>query len=156
MQAALFARRVPGPHDVLGRLEVDRHMRVRGLATVYAAGDTASVEVHPGQLALQACQYAHQTGKPAGYNAASDVLGMPLVAFRPDPYVTCLDLGAAGAVYTEGHHRRVFATGDAAKAIKRTVNREVIYPPLDDAEAILQRADPAGESRTPVYSSSLT
>jgi NADH:ubiquinone reductase (H+-translocating) len=159
MRAAPIAERVPGPHDLLGRLEVDRHLRVTGLPFVFAAGDTAAIEVEPGRRALQACQYAHQTGKPAGHNAASDLLGLPPVAFEPDPYVTCLDLGGAGAVYTEGFRRRIQATGEAGKRIKRTINRELIYPPLDDAEAILLRADPGHEQRPPTpadYSSTLT
>jgi NADH dehydrogenase len=124
-------------------------MRVRGLDTVFAAGDTASAAVAPGRLALQACQYAHQLGKVAGHNAASDLVGLPLVDFAPDPYVTCVDLGDAGAVYTEGHERTIRATGERGKAIKRTINRELIYPPLDDAATILARADHRAESRPP-------
>jgi NADH dehydrogenase len=159
MRAAPIAELVPGPHDALGRLEVDRQMRVTDLPFVFAAGDTASVEVEPGRRALQACQYAHQTGKPAGHNAASDLLGLTPVDFQPDPYVTCLDLGGAGALYTEGFRRRVHATGAAGKRIKRLINRELIYPPLDDAEAILLRADPTHEQRPPKpahYSPTLT
>jgi NADH dehydrogenase len=149
MQASPITQRVPAPRDALGRLEVDRHMRVIGLHTVFAAGDTASIEVAPDHRALQACQYAHQMGKHAGHNAASDLLGLPLVEFGPDPYVTCVDLGGAGAVYTEGFERSVRATGDAAKKIKRTINRKLIYPTLDDAAEILQRADYLAESRPP-------
>jgi NADH dehydrogenase len=148
MQASPIARRVPAPRDSLGRLQVDRHMRVIGLESVFAAGDTASANVTPsGQRALQACQYAHQLGKYAGHNAASELLGLPLVDFTPDPYVTCLDLGEAGAVYTEGFDRAIRATGEAGKAIKRKINRELIYPTLDDAEKILKRADYKTESR---------
>jgi NADH dehydrogenase len=69
--------------------------------------------------------------------------------FVPDPYVTCVDLGSAGAVYTQGFERKVRATGDAAKKIKRTINRKVIYPTLDDAAKILQRADYRAASRPP-------
>ena len=155
MRAAAITERVPGPRDGLGRLEVNRHMRVLGLpeedggAPVFAAGDTASVEVGPGHRALQSCQYAHQMGKHAGHNAVADLLGEQLVEFRPDPYVTCVDLGAAGAVYTEGFDRAVAATGEVGKGIKQTVNQELIYPPLDDAAVILQSADHLGESRPP-------
>jgi NADH dehydrogenase len=149
MQASPLTETVPGPRDALGRLEVDRHMRVLGVGHVFAAGDTASIEVAPGHRALQACQYAHQMGKHAGHNAVSDVLGLPLVEFSPDPYVTCLDLGEAGAVYTEGFERKVRATGEAAKAIKRTINRQLIYPAVDDAAAILHRADHLTASRPP-------
>jgi NADH:ubiquinone reductase (H+-translocating) len=142
MQASPLTQWVPGPHDSLGRLEVDRHLRVIGVDPVFAAGDTASIEVAPGQRALQACQYAHQLGKHAGYNAVGDLLALPLVDFDPEPYVTCLDLGAAGAVYTEGFERAVRASGATGKDIKRSINGELISPPLDDATEILRRADP--------------
>ena len=149
MQASAITESVPGPRDALGRLEVDRHMRVIGVEAVFAAGDTASIEVAPGQRAVQACQYAHQMGKHAGHNAVSELVGLPLIEFGPDPYVTCLDLGGAGAIHTEGFERTIRATGDAAKKIKRTINRELIYPTLDDAAKILQRADYLAESRPP-------
>jgi NADH:ubiquinone reductase (H+-translocating) len=139
MQASPITESVPARRDELNRLEIDAHMRVTD--TVFAAGDTASIEVAPGHRALQACQYAHQMGKHAGHNAVADLLGLPLVDFRPDPYVTCVDLGAAGAVYTEGFERSVRATGARAKQIKRTINRELIYPTVDDADEILRRAD---------------
>jgi NADH:ubiquinone reductase (H+-translocating) len=141
MQASPITRSVPGHRDALGRLEVDRFFRVIGVDGVLAAGDTASIEVAPGQRALQACQYAHQMGKHAGHNAVCDLLDLPLVEFTPQPYVTCLDLGAAGAVYTEGFERTVRATGSSGKRIKRHINQELIYPPLDDAVEILRRAD---------------
>jgi NADH dehydrogenase len=149
MEASPVAGTVPGAHDELGRLEVDRQLRVIGVDCVFAAGDTASIEAEPGHRVLQACQYAHQLAKPAGHNAVSDLLGLPLVDFSPDPYVTCVDLGAAGAVYTEGFDRVIRATGSAGKAIKQRINRELIYPPLDDAEKILLRADYMTESRPP-------
>jgi NADH dehydrogenase len=141
MQASPITRSVPGHRDALGRLEVDRFFRVIGVDSVFAAGDTASIEVAPGQRALQACQYAHQMGKHAGHNAVCDLLDLALVEFMPEPYVTCLDLGAAGAVYTEGFERTVCATGSSGKRIKRHINQELIYPPLDDAVEILRRAD---------------
>jgi NADH dehydrogenase len=141
MEASPITEQIPGPRDALRRLEVDCDMRVIGLDAVFAAGDTASIEVAPGHLAPQACQYAHQMGKHAGHNAVSDLLGLPLADFRPDPYVTCLDLGNSGAVYTEGFERTVRATGDVAKEIKRAINRRLIYPAVDDADKILRRAD---------------
>jgi NADH:ubiquinone reductase (H+-translocating) len=149
MQASPITLHVPAQRDTLGRLVVTPRMRVRGLEAVFAAGDTAAAEVAPGRRALQACQYAHQLGKYAGHNAVSDLVGLPLVDFAPDPYVTCLDLGRAGAVYTEGFDRAVRATGAAATAIKRKINRALIYPTLDDADRILARADYRTESRPP-------
>jgi NADH dehydrogenase len=146
MRASAITQCVPGARDPLGRLDVDRYMRVVGVATAFAAGDTASTEVAPGQKALQSCQYAHQMGKHAGHNVVADLLGEQLIEFRPDPYVTCIDLGEAGAVYTEGLARVVVATGEAGKNIKRSVNQELIYPPLDDGALILRCADHLSES----------
>lgn len=147
MRAQALTREVPGPRDRLDRLVVGADMRGRTAPTIFAAGDSASVEVEPGRLAPQSCQYAHQLGKVAGRNAVADLTGRPLVELVPDPYVTCVDLGEAGAVYTTGYERTVRATGEAAKAVKRMVNTELIYPPLDDADLILGQAVPEFESR---------
>jgi NADH dehydrogenase len=51
-------------------------------------------------------------------------------------------------VYTEGWDRRVVATGEDAKATKRTINGSRIYPPLTgDRDAILAAAAPTLQSR---------
>jgi NADH:ubiquinone reductase (H+-translocating) len=58
-------------------------------------------------------------------------------------YVTVLDLGPAGAVYTEGWERRVVSSGATAKATKRMINGQRIYPPLTgDRAALLAAAAP--------------
>jgi NADH dehydrogenase len=63
-------------------------------------------------------------------------------------YVTVLDLGPAGALYTEGWDRQVVAHGAQAKAAKRVVNTERIYPPLDgDRVKILGAAAPGLQAR---------
>jgi NADH dehydrogenase len=60
-----------------------------------------------------------------------------------DKYVTILDLGAWGAVYTEGWDRKVVAQQAAAKRTKETINRQRIYPPLSrDRQEILAAAAP--------------
>jgi NADH:ubiquinone reductase (H+-translocating) len=82
------------------------------------------------------------TGRFAGYNAASDLVCLPLQAYRQPLYTTCLDLGHSGAVLTKGWDRRVEATGEHAKTIKRRINTQLIYPP-GDREAILAAAGPA-------------
>jgi NADH dehydrogenase len=89
---------------------------------------------------MQACQHAIPLGKVAGYNAAADLLGVPLRDFTPGPYVTCLDLGAAGALFTRGWDRKVMASGAEGAHIKRRIN-QAIYPPVDDAQEILAAAD---------------
>jgi NADH dehydrogenase len=107
----------------------------------WAAGDTAAALAEPGQLVMQSCQHAVPQGKHVGVNAAADLLGRPLVSFTPDPYVTCLDLGHIGAVLTTGWDRTVVQTGADAKNLKRKINAEWIYPPVDDAATILRHAD---------------
>ena len=137
MRASLLTAQVPGERDRLGRLLVDRRLRVDG--EVFAAGDVAAAHADADHHVLQSCQFATPMGKAAGHNAAADLLGVPLVDFDPDPYVTCLDLGSAGALYTTGWDRQVQLDGAQAKQVKDTI-LDVIHPPLDDAEEILQQA----------------
>ncbi|MEV0617438.1 FAD-dependent oxidoreductase [Nonomuraea sp. NPDC050404] len=124
--------------DHLGRVPVDRHLRA--LPGVFAAGDTAAAAFDAEHTVMQACQHATPLGKVAGYNAAADLLGVPPRDFTPGPYVTCLDLGGAGAVFTRGWDRRVMASGAAGADIKKLVN-QYIHPPVDDASQILAAAD---------------
>jgi hypothetical protein len=46
-------------------------------------------------------------GRFAGYNVVCDLLGEPMLPLHIDYYVTVLDLGSWGAVYTEGWNRHV-------------------------------------------------
>ncbi|MGP4025545.1 NAD(P)/FAD-dependent oxidoreductase [Actinomadura sp. 3N407] len=137
MRASRLTLQIPAERDRLGRLHVDRHLRAAD--AVFAAGDVAAAQADPSHHVLQSCQFATPMGKAAGHNAAADLLGVPLVDFAPDPYVTCLDLGTAGAVYTTGWDREVQLDGAEGKDLKRTI-LEVIEPPLDDTEEILRQA----------------
>ncbi|MEU2246650.1 FAD-dependent oxidoreductase [Streptomyces sp. NPDC019224] len=141
MTASPLTALVPGERDRLGRLVVDSHLRVKGAPEVFAAGDTAAAEAEAGHSVTQSCQHAVPLGKFAGRNVAADLLGLDLVPFAPDPYVTCLDLGPAGAVVTSGWNREVQTTGQEAKRLKGQINSEWIYPPVDDADLILRAAD---------------
>ena len=141
MSASPLTEEIPGERDRLGRLIVDEYLRVPTAPDVYAAGDTAAAVAEDGHFVMQSCQHAVPLGKFAGYNAAADLLGLPQAPFAPNPYATCLDLGAAGAVATNGWDREVQMTGKEAKTLKQQINAEWIYPPLDDAEAILKLAD---------------
>lgn len=143
MRASALTELVPGRRDRLGRLAVDEHLRVLGVDGVYAAGDTAAPVDGTGHVVTQSCQHAVPQGKLVGANVAADLLGLPPAPFAPDPYVTCLDLGSYGAVLTTGWDRAISLTGAEAKRLKQTINREWIYPPVDDAETILRRADHA-------------
>ncbi len=129
MAAADFARHVPGERDGLGRVVVDCWLRAPAAPGVFVTGDAAAADTGDGHLALQSCQHALQLGRFAGENAARELLGMPLVPYRQLRYVTCLDLGRSGAVSTFGWERAVRLTGGEAKALKRRINTEVIYPP---------------------------
>ncbi|WP_411072511.1 NAD(P)/FAD-dependent oxidoreductase [Streptomyces sp. cmx-4-25] len=141
MTASPLTASIPGETDRIGRLVVDAHLRVKGVPGVFAAGDTAAAEAEPGHLTTQSCQHAVPLGKFAGRNVAGDLLGLDLVPFAPDPYVTCLDLGPAGAVVTSGWDRTVQTTGQEAKKLKQQINSDWIYPPVDDADLILRWAD---------------
>jgi NADH:ubiquinone reductase (H+-translocating) len=139
MMAAPFAAQIPGPHDELGRVLVDHALRTPVAPHVFVAGDAAAgATTDAGPLTLQSCQHALQMGRFAGENAARDILGMPTIPYMQPRYVTCLDLGRSGAVWTEGWDRAVKQTGLDAKALKRRINRVVIYPPAGaSAERLL-------------------
>ncbi|GAA3919396.1 NAD(P)/FAD-dependent oxidoreductase [Streptomyces gulbargensis] len=141
VEAGGVAASLPAARDRLGRVKVDPYLRVGGVDGVYAAGDVAAAVVEDGHLTMPSCQHAIPMGKYAGHNAAADLLGGSPAAFAPKGYVTCLDLGAAGAVFTTGYERRVELTGAEAKARKRLITERWIWPPLDDAGRILEEAD---------------
>lgn len=89
----------------------------------------------------------------AGHNAAADLLGLPPVDFAPDPYSTCLDLGAAGAVATSGWDRTLREGPEGfAKELKRAINETWISPPLDDPCELLRQADHRVSQRRPAPS----
>lgn len=131
-----LAAQVPGEHDRYGRVAVDAQLRAPQAPTVFVTGDLARAAVDDmGHDALMSCQHALSLGRVAGYNAAADLLSLPLHAYRQPKYVTCLDLGPWGAVFTEGWDRQVQLRGAEAKALKRDINTKWIYPPGDRASA---------------------
>ena len=142
MRASPLAAGISTKTDALGRIAVTPELRVTEVDRVFAAGDVAHAAADQGHAILQSCQHAQMTGRFAGYNAAADLAGLPLQAYRQPLYTTCLDLGASGAVLTKGWDRTVEATGEDAKTIKRRINTQLIYPPAE-AEAILAAAQPS-------------
>jgi NADH dehydrogenase len=129
--------------DRLGRLPVDDYLSVEGVDNVFAAGDVAAARMDDEHLSVMSCQHGRPMGRYAGYNVASDLLGAPMLSLRIPWYVTVLDLGPAGAVYTEGWDRKVVSRGEDAKATKQVINGERIYPPLTgDRAALLASAAP--------------
>jgi len=141
MRASPLAGKISTRTDALGRMAVTPELRVSGVDNVFAAGDVAHAEADGGHAILQSCQHAQVTGRFAGHNAASDLAGLQLQAYRQPLYTTCLDLGESGAVLTKGWDRTVESTGEDAKAVKRRINTELIYPPAD-GDAILAAASP--------------
>ena len=82
-------------------------------------------------------------GRFAGHNVVADLYARPMIPLRIDWYVTVLDLGSWGALYTTGWDRQVFSVGHDAKAIKQTINQKRIYPPQTGIrEQILAAAAP--------------
>lgn len=127
--AAPLAALVPGARDALGRVVVDADLRAPAAPTIFVAGDAAAAQCAPGHVTLMSCQHARASGAAAGANAARDLLGEPLACYRQDHYVTCLDLGRSGAMFSEGWARIPRMTGAEGKAMKHLINRSLIYPP---------------------------
>jgi NADH dehydrogenase len=138
MVASSFAAQVPGTRDPLGRIVVDASLRAPDAPEVFVTGDAAVADTGDGHRTLQSCQHAGQLGRVAGENVARDLLGLEPVPYVQLRYVTCLDLGRSGAVITQGWDRVIDKTGSDGKAVKRLINTQVIYPPIDGtAEALL-------------------
>jgi NADH dehydrogenase len=143
MRAAPLTQHIPAKRDNLGRLLVDRNLRVSGVADVFATGDAARAECDDdGNYALMSCQHATRMGAFAGHNAAAELLGAPTKSYHQKAYVTCLDLGEAGALFTRGWDRKVEMVGDTAKKTKQEINTVWIYPPKAERAAALASADP--------------
>ncbi len=130
MRASSLTEHLPVARDRLGRVPVDDYLRVIGVPSIFAAGDVAAARMDDEHLSVMSCQHGRPMGRYAGYNVISDLFDEPMLALRIPWYVTVLDLGPAGAVYTEGWDRVVVSNGEQAKATKQTINTRRIYPPL--------------------------
>lgn len=143
VHASALAARIAGEKDGRGRLHVDDNLRVAGQEHIYATGDVAYAACDDeGRHALMTCQHAIPMGKFAGNNAAAALAGIAPLPYRQPNYVTCVDLGAWGAVYTETWNQDVKAVQDEAKKIKVAITNELIYPPAADKEKAFTQADP--------------
>ncbi|MCV7076051.1 NAD(P)/FAD-dependent oxidoreductase [Mycobacterium szulgai] len=140
MRANPLTEQLPVARDRLGRVAVDDYLRVVGVPAMFAAGDVAAARMDDEHLSVMSCQHGRPMGRYAGYNVISDLFDQPMLALRIPWYVTVLDLGPAGAVYTEGWDRRVVSRGAQAKATKQTINTQRIYPPLTRSRADLLAA----------------
>jgi len=140
--ATQLTAQVPAERDRSGRLVVDRNLRVTEVPTIFAAGDTALAATDDlGHRALMSCQHANRLGAAAGHNAAADLLGVALEPYQQKNYVPCLDLGPSDAVFTRGWDTKVELSGDKAKAMKREINTQWIYPPPPNRAAAYKAAE---------------
>jgi NADH dehydrogenase len=135
MRASPLVGALTGKPDRLGRVAVDAYMQVEGIAGVFAAGDAAWAALDGHHPTVMSCQFARPMGRFAGHNAAALLTGAPLLPLKVDWYVTVLDLGPWGALYTAGWDRRVLSTGTDAKRVKQEINCHRIYPPRSFAPA---------------------
>jgi NADH dehydrogenase len=143
VRASSLTEQIPGERDAQGRLHVDRNLKVIGQDDIFATGDTAYAATDDeGNFALMTCQHAIALGRSAGNNVAADLLGETPVPYSQVKYVTCLDLGAWGAVYTEGWDRQVKFIKEEGKQLKQQINSVWIYPPAADRAVALAAADP--------------
>lgn len=143
VQASPLTRQIPGERDPQGRLHVDQHLKVIGQNAVYATGDVAFASTDDqGNHALMTCQHAIMLGRFVGHNVAADLIGIEPLPYRQVNYVTCLDLGTWGAVYSEGWEQVVKFTKEEGKKIKVSITNELIYPPLAERETAFAAADP--------------
>ncbi len=130
VKASPLVENFPVEKDQWGRLPVDSYLRVKGVRSVFAAGDTARANTDDNHLSLMSCQHAMPQGKFAGHNVVCNLLDLAGIPYKQERYVTCLDLGPWGALVTSGWDRIPQYRGDEAKKIKMNINQSVIYPPL--------------------------
>ncbi|OAP35285.1 pyridine nucleotide-disulfide oxidoreductase [Sinorhizobium glycinis] len=138
-----ITKQIDAEKDGFGRLHVDRNLKVIGHSNVYATGDVAYAATDDaGNRTMMSCQHAQNLGRSAGHNVAADLLGVEPVPYSQEKYVTCLDLGPWGAVYTEGRDRQIKLSGAEAKRLKTRINTEWNYPQSAERAAALAAADP--------------
>lgn len=143
VRAHPLAAQIPGDHDENGRVIGDQYLRAPAAGGIFVTGDSVRAKTDDaGNIAAMSCQHALSLGRVAGYNAAAELIGLPLHPYSQPKYVTCIDLGEWGALFTEGWDRQVRITRDEAKALKREINRVWIYPPAADREKVFSIANP--------------
>lgn len=143
LRAHPLAGQIPGEHDELGRVIGDGFLRAPSAEGVFVTGDLVKVPTDDqGHYNVMSCQHAMSLGRVAGHNAMAELLGLPLHRYRQPKYVTCVDLGRWGALFTEGWERKVLVTGADGRKIKREINTQWIYPPAPDRAAVFAIANP--------------
>jgi NADH dehydrogenase len=144
VRASALTAQIPAPRDAFGRLHVDHNLKVIGQQHIFATGDVAYAAVDDaGNFAAMTCQHAIALGRSAGNNVAADLLGVAPAPYSQPKYVTCLDLGGWGAVFTEGWDRQIKLVRGEGKAVKTEINTKWIYPPVANRAEALALADPS-------------
>lgn len=143
MRANPLTAQISGEKDNLGRILGDSFLHAPSSKNIFVTGDTVKVATDDvGHFNVMSCQHAMSLGRVAGHNAAAELVGLPLHPYSQPKYVTCLDLGAWGALYTEGWDRKVCVTRAEGKKIKQEINTIWIYPPAPDRDAAFAVANP--------------
>ncbi|AOR79445.1 FAD-dependent oxidoreductase [Novosphingobium resinovorum] len=143
MRAHPLAGQVPGEHDATGRVLGDVYLRAPEASGIFVTGDTVKAATDDiGNFTVMSCQHALSLGRVAGHNAAAELVGLDLHPYSQPKYVTCLDLGAWGALYTEGWDRQVHLTRAEGKKLKQEINGVWIYPPAPEREAVFAVSNP--------------
>jgi NADH dehydrogenase len=143
VRAHPLTEQIPGERDGSGRVIGDAFLRAPAAAGIFVTGDTVKAATDDlGNHNLMTCQHALSLGRVAGHNAAAELTGLPAHPYSQPKYVTCLDLGPWGALYTEGWERQVRFTREEGKKIKQEINTQWIYPPAADREALFAVANP--------------
>ncbi|MBD3753739.1 MAG: NAD(P)/FAD-dependent oxidoreductase, partial [Micrococcales bacterium] len=129
--------------DATGRVLGDAFLRAPEAKGIFVTGDTVKAATDDiGNFTVMSCQHALSLGRVAGHNAAAELVGQDLHPYSQPKYVTCLDLGAWGALYTEGWDRQVHLTRAEGKQLKQEINGVWIYPPAPDREAAFAISNP--------------
>ncbi|CAI0829966.1 NADH dehydrogenase-like protein yjlD [Serratia entomophila] len=143
MRANPLTAQIPGERDGSGRIIGDAFLRAPAVTGVFVTGDTVKAATDDaGNHNVMSCQHAMSLGRVAGHNAAAELVGLPVHPYSQPKYVTCLDLGPWGALYTEGWQRQVRFTRQEGKKIKQEINTQWIYPPAADRDALFAIANP--------------
>ncbi|HEC0322106.1 FAD-dependent oxidoreductase [Acinetobacter baumannii] len=143
MRANPLTSQIAGEKDNLGRLIGDAYLHAPEAKNIFVTGDTVKVPTDDlGNFNVMSCQHAMSLGRVAGYNAAAELVDLPLHPYSQPKYVACVDLGPWGALYTEGWDRQVQFVREEAKKIKQEINTVWIYPPVADREAVFAIANP--------------
>jgi NADH dehydrogenase len=138
-----LAGQIPGKRDQYGRVHGDAYLRAPDAADIFVTGDVVNAATDDqGNVAAMSCQHAMSLGRVAGHNAAAELLDLPLHPYSQPKYVTCLDIGAWGALYTEGWDRQIHLTRNEGKLLKQEITTKWIYPPAPDRDAVFAVANP--------------